>query len=71
MASVYYSDSLVRFPSVFLKICSDSLVLRGARAPNAAVVGLERAPAKKSAPRTLVDVETPLIISVLSASIVA
>ena len=41
------------------------------RAPNAAAVGLEGAPAKDSAPITLVDVETPLIISARSASTVA
>ena len=36
------------------------VVLRGA-APNPVAEGLERAPAKESAPRTVVDVETPLI----------
>ena len=74
LTSVYYSDLLVEAAESTLY--SSNLVrltaLRTRRTTASALaVGLEGPPARGSAPGTLVDVETPPIISARSASTVA
>ena len=71
LASVYYSDLLVEAAESTL-YSSNLVRLTALRTTASALaVGLEGPPARGSAPGTLVDVETPPIISARSASTVA